>query len=164
MIPIVLFGALLFGQSTSKKPLEGAWKVAEIVITGDGAINVPNAQPGLFIFAQKHYSMFYVSGSQPRTLFKGENATNEEKIAAYDSFVANTGTYEISGSTITIHPMVARNPNFMAGGFDKYQFRIEGNTLWLTEKSTDLNTRNGGKVGPGSGPASETRLKLTRLE
>ena len=161
---LVLFAGLLSGQSTAKKPLEGAWKVVEIVVTGDGAANIPNPQPGLFIFAQKHYSMFYVGDNKQRTLFKGAEPTNEEKIAAYDSFIANIGTYDVSGSTITTHPMVARSPNFMSGGSDKYQFRIEGNTLSLTEKSTDLNMRIGGKVSPDPGKPSETRLKLTRLE
>jgi len=106
----------------------------------------------------------YVPGNKPRALYKAQEPTNEEKISAFDSLIANTGTYEISGSTLTIHPIVARNPNFMAGGSDKYQFRIEGTTLTLTEKSTDLNVRIGNRVVPASGPASETRLKLVRME
>jgi hypothetical protein len=105
-----------------------------------------------------------VPGNQPRSLFKGEDPTNEEKIAAYDSFVANSGTYEVTGATLTLHPMVARSPNFMAGGVAKYQLRIEETTLWLTQKNTDLSLRIGDRVAPSSGPASETRLKLTRVE
>ena len=61
-------------------------------------------------------------------------------------------------------PMVARFPSFMAGGFSKYQFRIEGNILWLAEKSSDVNARIGERVVPSSRPVSETRLKLVRLE
>lgn len=60
--------------------------------------------------------------------------------------------------------MVARYPNFMAGGSDKYQFRIEGNMLLLTEKSTDQTSRVGNRVVASSAPASETRLKLVRVE
>jgi hypothetical protein len=52
----------------------------------------------------------------------------------------------------------------MAGGFDKYQFRVEGTTLTLTSQSTDLNVRIGNRVTPASGPASETRVKLVRVE
>src|SRR2546426_6151971 len=151
-------------QSSTKKPIEGAWKVTEIVVTGTDASNVANPQPGLIIFARKHYSVMWVPGNQPRSLFKGEDPTNEEKVAAYDSFIANSGTYEVEGATLTLHPMVARSPNFMAGGVSKYQLRIEGTTLWLTQKNTDLSLRTGDRVAPSSGPASETRLKLTRVE
>jgi hypothetical protein len=160
----VVTASLASAQSGTKKPIEGVWKITEIVVTGADASNNANAQPSLIIFAQQHYSMMYVPGNKARTLYKAQEPTNDEKIAAFDSLVANTGTYEISGSTLTIHPIVARNPNFMAGGSDKYQFRIEGTTLTLTEKSTDLNVRIGNRVVPASGPASETRLKLVRME
>jgi Lipocalin-like domain len=161
---LVLCTTVVSAQSSKKKPIEGAWKVTEIVVTGANASNVPNPQPGLIIFARKHYSVMWVPGNQPRSLFKGENPTDEEKIAAYDSFVANSGTYEVAGATLTFHPMVARSPNFMAGGVSKSQLRIEGTTLWLTQKNTDLSIRTGNGVAPSSGPASETRLKLTRVE
>jgi len=160
----VLTVSLASAQSGTKKPIEGVWKVTEIVITGANASNSANVQPSLFIFSQQHYSLMYVPGNKPRALYKAQEPTNEEKISAFDSLIANTGTYEISGSTLTIHPIVARNPNFMAGGSDKYQFRIEGTTLTLTEKSTDLNVRIGNRVVPASGPANETRLKLVRME
>ena len=161
---LVLCTTVVSAQSSTKKPIEGAWKVTEIVVTGANASNVPNPQPGLIIFAQKHYSAMWVPGNQPRSLFKGEDPTDQEKIAAYDSFVANSGTYEVAGTTLTLHPMVARSPNFMAGGVSKYELRIEGTTLWLTQKNTDLSLRTGDRVAPSSGPASETRLKLTRVE
>jgi hypothetical protein len=161
---LVLCTTVVSAQSSKKKPIEGAWKVTEIVVTGAGASNVPNPQPGLIIFARKHYSVMWVPGNQPRSLFTGEDPTDQEKIAAYDSFVANSGTYEVAGATLTLHPMVARSPNFMAGGASKFQLRIEGTTLWLTQKNTDLSLRAGNRVAPSSGPVSETRLKLSRVE
>ena len=161
---LVLCITAVSAQSSIKKPIEGAWKVTEIVVTGTDASTVANPQPGLIIFARKHYSVMWIPGNQPRSLFKGEDPTNEEKIAAYDSFVANSGTYEVAGATLTLHPMVARSPNFMAGGVSKSQLRIEGKTLWLTQKNTDISIRTGDRVAPSSGPASETRVKLTRVE
>ena len=161
---LVLCTTVVSAQSSRKKPIEGAWKVTEIVVTGANSSNVPNPQPGLIIFARKHYSAMWVPGNQPRSLFEGEDPTNEEKIAAYDSFVANSGTYEVARATLTLHPMVARSPNFMAGGVSKFQLRIEGTTLWLTQKNTDLSLRTGNGVAPASGTASETRLKLSRVE
>ena len=164
LVAVITFSSVLAAQTAAKKPMEGVWKVAEIVVTGAHTSNIANPQPSLFIFTRGHYSQMWVPGNQPRALFKAEEPTNQEKIPAFDSFVANTGTYEITGSTLTIRPIVARYPNFMAGGFTKYQFRIEGNTLWLTEKSTDENSRIGQRVVPSSAPVSETRFKLVRVE
>jgi len=164
LLGITLFSAMLTAQSGPRGPLEGAWKVAEVVVTGADASNTPNPQPGLFVFTRTHYSIMYVPGNQPRALFKAQDPTTQEKIAAFDSFIANTGTYEVTGNTFTIRPMVARFPNFMAGGFTKYQFRIDGNNLSLTEKSTDENMRFGQRVVPWSGPVSETRMRLVRVE
>src|SRR5712691_4969992 len=161
---LVLCTTVVSAQSSTKKPIEGTWKVTEIVVTGADASNVTNPQPGLIIFAQKHYSAMWVSGNQPRSLFKGKDPTDQEKIAAYDSFVANSGTYEVAGATLTLHPMVARSPNFIAGGVSKFQLRIEGTTLWLTQKYTDVSIRTGNRGAPSSGPDSETRLKLIRVE
>jgi|SRR6476620_9033414 len=161
---MVLCTTVVSAQSSTKKSIEGVWKVTEIVVAGQDASNVSNPQPGLIIFTQKYYSVMWVPGNEPRSLFKGENPTNEEKIAAYDSFIANAGSYEVVDGILTLHPMVSRSPNFMGGGSAKNQFRIEGTTLWLTQKNTDLTFRSGDRVAPSSGPASETRLKLTRVE
>jgi len=161
---IGLLGTVLSAQGSVRRPIEGTWKVTEIVVTGADASNVPNPQPSLVIFTPRHYSMMYVTGSQPRKPFTAEAPTNAEKLAAFDSFVANSGTYDVARTTVTFHPIVARNPGFMAGGFDKYQFRIEGTTLSLTNKSTDFNFRKGDRVGPSTAPVSETRLKLVRVE
>jgi hypothetical protein len=161
---LMLLSTVAAAQTAPRKPIEGAWKVAEVVVTGTDASNNPSPQPSLFIFTQSHYSMMSVPGTQTRTLFKGEAPTKEEKIPAFDSFLGNTGTYEAAGAVLTVRPIVARVPNYMAGGYSKYQFRVEGNTLWLTQKSTDLYARIGDRVVPSSRPASETRLKLVRVE
>ena len=155
----VLAGA----QGPPRQTLEGAWKVVEVVVTGDRAENTPNAQPGLFIFGRRHYSMMWIRGAEPRAPYKGEQPTDEEKVKAFDALVANSGTYEVSGATLNVRPMVARSPNFMAGGSSRYEFRLEGSNLWLTEKSTDMRYRIGDEVVPPS-RLRETRLKLVRVE
>lgn len=164
LLLVTMLPTMLAAQSSSRGPLEGAWRVAEIVVTGADASNTPNPQPGLAIFTRTHYSFLWVPGNQPRTLFKAEVPTNDEKITAFDSLVGNTGTYEVSGTTLTIRPMVARFPNCMEGAFMRYQFRVDGNTLSLTQKSADVNCRIGQRAVPSSAPASETRWKLTRVE
>lgn len=160
---LVLCTTAVSAQNSTKKPIEGVWKVTEIVVTGADAVNVATPQPGLIIFARKHYSVMWIPGNQPRTLFKGESPTNEEKIAAYDSFVANAGTYEVAGEILTLHPVVSRSPNFMAGGSAKNQFRIEGTTLWLIQKNTDLSVRHRRPrcdvIRPGQRNAAETQSR-----
>ena len=162
---LVLCTITVSAQTSTKQSIEGAWKVAEIVVTGQDAGDVTNPQPGLLIFARKHYSMMWIPGNQPRSLFKADPPTNEEKIAAYDSFVANSGTYELTGDTLTLHPIVARSPNFMAGDrVATYQVRIEATTLSLTPRSTGTSTPSANGVAPPSGSTSNTTLKLTRVE
>jgi len=57
---MVLCTTIVSAQSSTKKSIEGVWKVTEIVVTGEDASNVPSAQPGLIIFTQKHYSVMWV--------------------------------------------------------------------------------------------------------
>jgi len=150
-------------NKTVTNPLEGVWREAEIVVTGRDAATIQNPQPSLYIFTPSHYAMMGTFGDRPRALLKSFDLTTEEKIAAFDSFWGNAGTYEVSGDILTIRPIVARNPSFMAGGFDKYQFRLDGDTLWLTEKSPDFHMRIGEQVVGDPRPPSETRTKLVRV-
>ena len=155
--------AAVESDKKASNPLEGVWRETEVVVTGRDASNNQKAQPSLYIFTPTHYAMLGTIGDHPRALLKSFNLTSEEKIAAFDSFFANAGTYEISGDTLTIRPVVARNPSFMAGGFDKYQFRLDGDSLLLTEKSPDLHIRIGEQVLGDPGALSETRTKLVRV-
>jgi hypothetical protein len=164
IVALALFPAILLAQNPAKKSLEGVWKIAESEFMGADTSKISNPQPSLIIFGPKYYSMMMVPGEKPRALFKGLNPTNEEKISAFDSFFAQSGTYDVAGSVLTVHPVVAKNPNYMSGGFIKYQFRLDGNTLWLTSKSTDLNFRIGDKVVSSTAPPSESRVKLVRVE
>ncbi len=164
LIAICIVSAVANAQGNSGKQIKGIWKVAEIKITGNNAGKVSNPQPGFIIFGRKYYSIMYVASDQERPVYAGAAPTTEEKIAAFDSLLANAGTFEISGKTLTIRPTVARNPGFSGGGFAVYQVRIEGKTLWLTIKNSDFNFRVGGKIVPLSGPPIETTMKLIRLE
>lgn len=149
----------VFAQT--KTPVEGVWRVAEIVIPGknadDKGVTDSNPQPGLLIFTRGYYSGMGVEGGQPRTAVEPpkdpRNLTDAEKIARYEQwrrFIANAGTYEINGSTLSMHATVAKNvitrdrPNV-------WEFKLEGpNTLWL--------------IPTGDRVATEPRVKLMRLE
>ncbi len=152
------------GADGPEPPLEGAWTVVSISVTGADSADNTTVQPSVFLFGEKHYSIMRVTGNQPRTLAATDSITDAEKLAAYDSFVANSGTYEVADSTLTIHPVVARSPNFMSGGSDKYYFRVSGDSLWLSNTSADFRTMIGGQLVPSPGPPSATMLLLVRQQ
>jgi len=154
----------VFTNGQKRKQLEGTWKIAEIVVTGDKGGKLANPQPGLLMVGQKYYSFMYIPSDQERSPYVGDVASDKEKIDAFDSFFANAGTYELAGTTLTTTPMVAKNPGFEGGGFARFQVRLEGSSLWLTSKTGDFSFRKNGKVTPAAGPPSETTIKLVRLE
>ena len=115
--------------------IEGAWTLEEITTVGgpnEGTVTDP--QPSLWVFAGAHYSEMFVStASEPRALFEQQPPTDAQALEAYNTIVANSGAYELQGSTLTQRPMVANHPNFNQGGSKSYEYRLEGDTLWLTE-------------------------------
>ena len=112
---------------------------------------------GLYIFAEGYYSAVFAPGAEPRvpsaTPFQ---PTTEEMMAQYQSIIINTRTYEISGSTVTLRPIIARSPAFV-GGQQTSEFRIEGNTLTLTETTV---VAADGTPAPGAAGS----LTLRRVE
>src|SRR5215831_3691189 len=108
----------------NKNQLEGVWKVVEVIVpstvTGkDTTISTP--QPGILIFTKGYYSVIVVQRAEPRTApvppKDPQNLTDAEKIARFTEwspFVANSGTYEIKGSTIQRHPIVAKTVDVMS--------------------------------------------------
>jgi hypothetical protein len=147
-------------KTSTAGSLEGVWKIVEMVTTGANASTITTPQPSLVIFTKGHYSFLYVHGAQPRPQFAPakdpDNLTDAEKIARYEQwsrFTANAGTYEVKGSTLTRRPLVAKNETVMAKNSSlANEVKLEGNTLWLIEKS---------EAGQ---PASETRARLKRVE
>lgn len=73
-------------------------------------------QRGLLIFTEENYSMMFVMGDEPRAEYDAdEGMTDEETLAAYQSFVANSGRYTIEGDQVTMEAYMAKDPNYMAG-------------------------------------------------
>lgn len=134
------------GQSPQQSPLTGAWKLVEV--TSMNGVRVTDPQPGLLVFTQKHYSMMRVTGTKARPRYQAGKATDAEKIATFDAFVANSGTYTTQGNVLRTRPLVAKNEYVMSGREQVYEFATSGTTLTLTEKL------------PGAG----NRFTLTRIE
>ena len=130
-------------------PIVGAWTVSSSASTDPEGVETTNdsPQPSLFIFTESHYSVTFVPGTEPREQFAdgvwpmGDALpTDEEQLAAYGQFVSNAGTYSISGSTITMDPIVAKHPNFMAQGTNVGEISIDGDTMTLNGEQGDNTT------------------------
>ena len=49
-------------------------------------------------------------------------------------FVAEAGTYEVSGGMLTVHPLASKSPAAMAAGaFIVYSYKLDGDTLSITQ-------------------------------
>lgn len=159
LVMSVLSASAAFAQT--KSPVEGVWKVAEVILPSSSTTEKPkpitNPQPGLLIFTKGYYSFVVVIGENPRAAVEPkdrQNLTDAEKIAFYEqwrAFAANSGTYEIKGSTVTRRPSVAKNAAVMSSQEPlASEFKMEGpNTLWLF---------------PSADRPNEPRVKWTRVE
>jgi len=107
----------------AENPLQGAWQVMNA-----------NGMAGIFIFSARHYSMMAASTDRPEVSDLSK-ATADDVRALYGPMVGNAGAYEISGNQVTIRPVVAKIPVVMKpGAYEVYEFKIDGNTLTLTQR------------------------------
>ncbi len=134
-------------------PLVGAWSVA--TQTPPTGATIDPSQPGLWIFTKGHYSAVYSIGAEPRPLAATTfNETDEETVALYDTIIVNSGTYEVSGSTITLRPMIAKSQGYV-GGRSTIDFEIAGDVLTLTTR----NVTSPGGVSPSNTAGSSMTLR-----
>ncbi|KPK70799.1 hypothetical protein AMJ87_08265 [candidate division WOR_3 bacterium SM23_60] len=109
----------------------GVWQVREIALQDGSGPIADKSFPNIIIFTRRHYSMMWVFGAKTQRSFAERwNPTNAEKIERFDALVVNSGTYEINGSTLTAHPIVARIPEFV-GGTLICEYRLENDTMRL---------------------------------
>lgn len=159
LVLCVLSTSAAFAQT--KSPVEGVWKVAEVIPASSNTTEKPksitNPQPGLLIFTKGYYSVVVVMAENPRAAVEPkdrENVTDAEKVAFYEqwrAFAANSGTYEIKGTTVIRRPSVAKNVSVMTSQAPIVaEFKMEGpNTLWLW---------------PPADRPNDPRVKWTRVE
>jgi hypothetical protein len=83
------------------------------------------------MFTEHHYSWTGTRGSGSRERLSDE-PSDAERLEAWGPFFATAGTYEVTGSTVTVRAIVAKNPNSEGSWTWTYTYRIEGDTLWMT--------------------------------
>ena len=155
----VLIGALTAssasGQSKSG-PLQGVWQAVEVTLPGPTpqTITLPTPPPNLTILTAKHYSRVEDQSEQPRhNPADISKASADELRSVWEPFVGEAGTYEIAGGTLTMHPIVAKNPAAMKpGAFTTWSYRLDGNTIWVTARSNQ------------NGPVAPVTIKAVRIE
>ena len=156
-----LIVAMVAGRSAAPSAAEpnaavqGVWRTLEVVVPGAaGRTFKPDAT--LAIFHGRHYSRVEVHAEQARPVLADPATASADLLrAVWGPFVAEAGTFELSGSdVITMRATVAKNPAAMRDGASTiYRYRRQGDTLTLTEVRTP--------AGPSTQPITVT---LTRVE
>lgn len=153
LISLVLGLFLCIPVAAQSKSIQGVWKLNDQTTGGTTKVI---SQPSLYIFTKKHYSIIYVSADAPRPVVNDISTMSAEDLRAtfVNGFVANAGTYEFKGGKLTMHPMVAKSPGFMAAGtWLTSAVTISGNSMTMVSEATNN--------GPAQNP---TTSKLTRVE
>ncbi|MFK7936682.1 MAG: lipocalin-like domain-containing protein [Saprospiraceae bacterium] len=146
--------------SIPTSPLFGSWQMEEIHwITPDTTYSIPTAQPGIFMLNEASYTIIWTPTQEPRIPFDTlAKPTAAEMQAGFRSIVFNSGSYELSDSTLTTTAMVAKVPGF-EGGKQFYRYQIEQDQLTL--QMFDETYPDGGK--PEWYGKVETQFKLKRI-
>lgn len=128
---LVIASSSVRGQS-----LCGVWKPVEVAIDRgpDAGQHTTDVQPGLMIFTDTHYAGMQVRGFEPRPRLSA-TPTDEERGRAFTPFTANAGTYVLRDSTLTLTPVVSKNPNLMTGDSSTDRVRVLADTLWFMSVS-----------------------------
>ena len=156
-----LIVAMVVGRSAAPSAAEpnaavqGVWRTLEVVVPGPAGRTFKPAAT-LAIFHGRHYSRVEVHAEQARPLLDNPAAASADQLrAVWGPFVAEAGTFELSGSdVITMHATVAKSPAAMRDGASSvYTYRREGDRLTLTEVRT-----------PADPSAQAITVTLTRVE
>jgi hypothetical protein len=162
LLSVAVPGALLAAATVatlaakdSRAALEGVWRTVEVVVPGP---TPQTFRPGatLAIFHGTHYSRVEVHADGARPILKDPAAaTADELRAAWGPFVAEAGTFEVSGQNVlTLQALVAKNPAAMTNGATSvFTYERHGDKLTLSEVRTPS--------GPRPAPV---RVTLERVE
>ncbi len=131
----VIEAMVIVQSAAAESSIEGVWRLTNVSMSGPNGLKSDDgdAQPNLWIFTKKHFSVMGVTSDKPRPVQPLDKATNAQKVAAWSDFMAYAGTYEVNGTTLTSHHIVAKNPE-EPGASGTFDIKIEGNTLILISK------------------------------
>ncbi len=151
LVTTLLLVASSLAQNTTTTPaagrLVGTWRLVSVEDTmKDGTVK---PAPGLGPHA-KGYLMYEPDGYMCAALMDPDRpawkepyqATDAEKIASFDTFIAYCGTYTLDSehSTVTHRPEVAWLPAYV-GSTQPRPFTLEGDRLIITVTISDPKTQ-----------------------
>ncbi len=119
--------------SQEANPLVGAWLIVETTrTTADSAWVNEDPQPGLYVFTDRHFSIMLIPGDSVRgNLFP--SAPPEQRLAAFEDFIADAGSYVATDTLLTMRNLIAKIPDVMnSGAGGPYRYWLEGDTLTLS--------------------------------
>ena len=141
LTPVLTVTALLalgVGPAGAQGSVHGAWRIVETWGHNpqSGEWRTENVQPSVFLFMDGYYSIAYVRGEEARPLMPEDairrDLTAEQAAAVWIPYTSNSGTHEITQTTIVTRPIVAVWPNFMEGGSAVYTYSVDGDKMQLT--------------------------------
>lgn len=117
--------------------IEGVWRIVQAhTVDSQGESTNSYPQTNVVIFTTGHYTFVWTfCGEMRQPAAEHWNPTDEEKIEAFNTIIANTGTYELTDSTLVTRPISAKSHEYVGGGYSDYEYRVEGDSLYLTMKS-----------------------------
>ena len=140
-VTLFFLATTAFSQTNLASPtvaqLVGTWQLVSVedTIEGQPQTAAPyGAHPSGFLMYEPDGHMCATVTDGDRPAWKDPaKASDAEKIAYYDSFVAYCGTYKLDSpkSVVTHYPSVAWTPSYV-GSTQPRPFRLEGDKLIIT--------------------------------
>ena len=138
LLTLLLLAELSLAQGPTVSQLVGTWQIVSIEDTmKDGSVGPPadlGRHPKGFLLYEPDGHMCATLVNSDRPAWKDfAKASDAEKIAYYDTFIAYCGTYKLDStvSTVTHYPSVAWTPSYV-GSTQTRPFKLEGNRLIIT--------------------------------
>ncbi len=133
---MIIVAAVFLGVSANaQNSLNGAWLATELVITGGDKAGVYTDLESIIIFSEEHFSMFTNVGDRPDFSNSEARITDQQKIGLYESFIANSGVYNVSRGTLIRQLVFAENPRDI-GSTVESEYQRNGDTLIITTKDS----------------------------
>jgi hypothetical protein len=136
------------GKPSAAATIQGVWKTTSAVTTGANPTTDTDIPASIVIYTRNHFSIVEMNNArqQPAPAPPKDPAklTDAEKLARYEDWLAvtaNSGTYEIKGTTLIRRQLVAKGSP--APGQKTYEdavreLRFEGNDkMFQTAKAAD---------------------------
>jgi Lipocalin-like domain len=122
----------------TSNPLLGTWKLkSHVVTTAAGERSTPYGEgPMGYLSYSPDCRMQVIGASTGRRVPAAASASDDERLALYDSMFAYAGTYFVEGDKVTHHVDISWNEVWT--GTDQIRsFEVNGNILTLTTRIRD---------------------------